>query len=146
MSIRLALRIDEHSDPDDPTLVITRLLAWVSFLTVDGELTDPELAIVDTGAPLSLIPQDIWQGCRYLRMRDDVIRGVVPKPGCELPAIDGVVACVLQDDAGQVSEPLTIRAHLAHTDDIPLLLGFSGLLDRAGVCFSVNTSEAYLEI
>ena len=41
---------------------------------------------------------------------------------------------------------LTIRAHLAHTDNIPLLLGFSGLLDRASVRFSVNRSEAYLEI
>ncbi len=146
MSIRLALRIDEHSDPDDPTLVITRLLGWVSFLTVDGELTDPELAIVDTGAPLSLIPQDIWQGCRYLRMRDDVIRGVVPKPNCELAVIDGVVACILQDDAGQMSELLTIRAHLARSKDVPLLLGFSGLLDRADVSFSVNRSKAYLEI
>jgi hypothetical protein len=56
------------------------------------------------------------------------------------------VACVLRDDAGQVSETLTFRAHLAHTNDIPLLLGFSGLLDRADVHFSVNRSEAYLEI
>lgn len=100
MSIHLALRIDKHSDPDDPTLVITRLLAWVSFLTIDGELTDPELAIVDTGAPLSLIPQDIWQGYCYFKVRDNVIRGVVPKPDCELPVIDGVVACVLRDDVG----------------------------------------------
>ncbi len=146
MSIRLALRIDEHSDPDDPTLVITRLLVWVSFLTVDGKLTEPDLAIVDTGAPLSLIPQDIWQDCRYLKLRDDVIRGVVPKPDCELPVIDGVVACVLQDDAGQMSEPLTIRAHLAHSENVPLLLGFSGLLDRADVRFWLNRSEAYLEI
>jgi len=146
MSIRLALRIDEHSDPDDPTLVITRLLVWVSFLTMDGKLTEPEPAIIDTGAPLSLIPQDIWQDCRYLKMRDDVIRGVVPKPDCELPVIDGVVACVLQDDAGQMSELLTIRAHLAHSEDVPLLLGFSGLLGRASVCFSINRSEAYLEI
>ncbi|MBL7183170.1 MAG: hypothetical protein ISS50_01840 [Anaerolineae bacterium] len=146
MSIRLVLRVDEHPDPDDPTLVITRLLVWVSFLTVDGELTDPELAIVDTGAPLSLIPQDIWQGCRYLRMRDDVIRSVVPKPDCELAVIDGVVACILRDDAGQMSELLTIRAHLAHSENVPLLLGFSGLLDRADVHFSVKSHEAYLEI
>ncbi len=41
---------------------------------------------------------------------------------------------------------LAIRAHLAHTDEIPQLIGFSGLLDRADVCFSVNRSEAYLEI
>jgi len=144
MSIRLVLRIDERSDPDDSTLVITRLLGWVSFLTVDGELTDLELAILDTGAPLSLIPQDVWQNCRYLKMRDDAVRGVVPKPNCELPVIDSVVACVLQDDAGQASELLTIRAHLAHSEDVPLLIGFSGLLDRTDVCFSVNRSEAYL--
>ncbi len=146
MSMRLALRIDEHPDPDDPTLMITRLRVWVSFLTVNDELTDPELAIVDTGAPLSLIPQDIWQGCRYLKLRDDVIRGVVPKPDCELLVIDGVVACTLQDDAGQMSDLQTIRAHLAHSEDVPLLLGFGGLLDGADVHFSVERHEAYLEI
>ena len=99
MSIRLPLRIDEHFDPDDPTIVITRLLVWVSFLTVDGELTHPELAIVDTGAPLSLIPKDIWQDCRYLKLRN-----------------------------------------------VPLLLGFGGLLDRADVYFSIEKGNAYLEI
>jgi hypothetical protein len=127
-------------------LVVTRLLVWVSFLTMDGKLTDPELAIVDTRAPVSLTPQDVWQDCCYLKLRDDAVRGVVPKPECELPVIDSVVACVLQDDADQVSELLTIRAHLAHSEDVPLLLGFSGLLGRADVHFSVNRSEAYLEI
>jgi len=146
MSTRLALRIDKHPDPDDPTLAITRLLVWVSFLTVDGKLTDPELAIVDTGAPLSLIPQDIWQDCRYLKLRDDAIRGVVPKPECELPVIDGLVGCILQDDAGRTSGLLTVRAHLARSEDVPLLLGFSGLLDRADVRFAVESGEAYLEI
>jgi hypothetical protein len=146
MSIRLTLRIDRHPDPDDPTLVLTRLLAWVSFLTVDGKLTEPELAIVDTGAPLSLIPQDIWQDCRYLKLGDDVIRGVVPKPECELPVIDGLVACVLQDDAGRMSGLLTVRAYLAYAEDVPLVLGFSSLLDRADVRFSIERGEACLEI
>ena len=65
---------------------------------------------------------------------------------CELPVIDSVLACVLRDDAGQMSELLTIRAHLAHSEDVPLLLGFSSLLDRADVHFSVKKSKAYLEI
>lgn len=146
MSIRLALHIDEHPGRDDPTLIITRLVAWVSFLTIDGSLTDPEPAIVDTGAPLSLLPRYIWRDCRCLKLRDDVVQGIVPDPDCALPVIDGVVACILRDDTGQVSDLLTIRAHLALSDKVPLLLGFAGLLNRADVRFSVEKGQAYLEI
>jgi len=129
-----------------PTLIITRLIAWVSFLTTDGTLTAPEPAIIDTGAPLSLIPQYIWQNCRCLKLCDVVVQGIVPDPDCALSVIDGVIAGVLQDDTGQASEVLTIRAHLALNDNVPLLLGFAGLLNRANVCFSVEQGQAYLEI
>ena len=146
MSTRLALRILERPDADDPFLPRIRLLLWVSFLTWDGTFSLPELAIIDTGAPLSLIPHDVWQGIRYLKVRNDVIQGIVPHSECDLDVIDGVINCVLQDDLGRSSEVVTIRAHLAPTDDVPLLLGFGGLLDQANLYFSLPQSQAYLEI
>ena len=146
MSTRLALRIFERPDPQDPFLPRIRLHVWVSFVTWEGTLTSPELAIIDTGAPLSMLPSYIWQSVRYLKMRDDVIQGIVPHPDCDLRVVDAVVSCVLFDDFEQSSGALSIRAYLAPTDDVPLLLGFGGLLDRADVHFSLSKSEAYLEI
>jgi hypothetical protein len=41
---------------------------------------------------------------------------------------------------------LTVRAYLAYAEDVPLVLGFSSLLDRADVRFSIERGEACLEI
>lgn len=80
-----------------------------------------------------------------LKIRDETIEGIVSKPECALQVMDGIIGCVLQDSERHL-DLLTIRAHLAPTDDVPLLIGFSGLLDRARVLFSVKENEAYLEI
>ncbi|MBM4466207.1 MAG: hypothetical protein FJ014_11750 [Chloroflexi bacterium] len=87
----------------------------------------------------------MWQGYPVLKLRDATVRGIIDRAECALEVIDGVIGATLTDGES-TSEALTIRAHLAHTDDIPLLLGFSGLLDRADVHFSVERREAYLEV
>ena len=146
MSTRLALRIFERPDPQDPSLSRIRLHIWASFVTWEGDLTPPKLAIIDTGAPLSMLPSHIWHNVRHLKMRNDTVQGIVPNPDCDLQVVDAVVSCVLYDDEGQSSEALTIRAYLAPTQDVPLLLGFGGLLDQADVYFSLTKNLAYLEI
>lgn len=145
MSTRISLQIYRHPDPDEPTLLITRLIASVAFLAEDGGLTESRLAIMDTGAPTSIIPSDVWVRCQVLKIRDKIIRGIVPKPECALDVTEGLIACVIHDGIKSTG-PLIIRADLAPTTDIPLLLGFSGLLDRTDVHFSVKRREAYLEI
>jgi hypothetical protein len=145
MSTRIKLHISQRPDRDDPLVVVTRLICRVSFYREGGELGPERYGILDTGAPVSLIPKRMWQDYPVLKLKDATVRGIIDRPECALEVIDGVIGAILTDGES-MSEPLTIRAHLAHTDNVPLLLGFSGLLDRADVCFSVNTSEAYLEI
>jgi hypothetical protein len=126
-------------------VIITRLICGVTFSGGKGEFGPEWYGILDTGAPVSLIPKRMWQDCPILKLKDTTVRGIVDRPECALEVMDGLISTVLTDGKS-TSEPLTIRAHLAHTDDIPLLLGFSGLLDRADVHLLVNRSEAYLEI
>ena len=145
MSTRVKLHISQRPDRDDPLVVVTRLICRAAFYREDGELGPERYGILDTGAPVSLIPQKIWQDYPILKLKDTTVKGIVDRPESVLQVIDGVIGIILTDGES-ISEPLTVRAHLAHTDDIPLLLGFSGLLDRADVRFSVNRSEAYLEI
>lgn len=145
MSTRIKLHISQRPDRDDPLVVVTRLICRVIFYRERGEFGPEWYGILDTGAPVSLIPKRMWQGCPILKLKDTTVKGIIDRPECALKVIDGVIGTILTDGQS-MSEPLTIRAHLAHTDDIPLLLGFSGLLDRADVRFSVERNEAYLEI
>jgi len=145
MSTRIKLRISQQPSRDDPLVVVTRLICRVTFCGERGELGPERYGILDTGAPVSLIPKRMWQGYPVLKLRDATVRGIIDRAECALEVIDGVIGATLTDGES-TSEALTIRAHLAHTDDIPLLLGFSGLLDRADVHFSVERREAYLEV
>ncbi|MFQ6059451.1 MAG: hypothetical protein ACE5MB_11305 [Anaerolineae bacterium] len=145
MSTKIELQIYRHPDPDEPSLIVTRLLTYVALLTEEGGLTESRLAIVDTGAPTSIIPYDLWVRCPVLKIRDKTIRGIVPKPECALRLIEGLIACVIHDGIKSIG-PLIIRADLAPTANVPLILGFSGLLDKADVRFSIVRGEAYWEI
>ena len=145
MSTRIKLHISQQPVRDDPLVVVTRLICRVTFYREGGESGPEWYGILDTGAPVSLIPKRMWQGYPVLKLKDTTVRGIIDRPECALQVIEGVIGTILTDGES-MSEPLTIRAHLAHTDDIPLLLGFSGLLDRADVHFSVKSHEAYLEI
>jgi hypothetical protein len=46
---------------------------------------------------------------------------------------------------GNLSPELEILAFLAKTDQVPLILGFAGLLERFPVHFDYEGGEAYIE-
>ena len=146
MSTKIRLAIWQRPDPDNPLLQITRILCLTAFGSGVTGFTVPEHAIIDTGAPTSLIPKDLWEQCPVLKLGESSIHGIVDRPECSLPIIEGVIGCVLLDEAGHQSPELTIYAHLALTNDVPLLLGFGGLLDQADMRLAIGSREAYLEI
>ncbi len=144
MSIRIRLTIQERPARDDPSTMVTRLITGVSFRTHEG-LTRPYRAIVDTGAPTSLIPFDIWQQCRVLKLKETVIGGLVDREECELAVTEAAMACVLSDGEATLPE-IVIRAHLSPHDRVPLLIGFGGVLDQLTLHCSLPAGIAYLEL
>ncbi len=115
-----------------------RLLCLTSFKHVAG-YTKPEWGIIDTGAPISVVPMRIWSNLPHQALEDYEIWGIVPKEECAQPVRFGTLTCRLLDRENE-TEDLTIKADLAYTDDIPLILGFLDLMEKA--VLHVNRSYA----
>ena len=130
------------SDYADLGIFAIRLCCDVAFSTASG-FTDPHRAIIDTGAPLSLLPLYVWEQCKVKKIRDSAIKGVVPRPECVLPVTLADLTCMLVDGQNKTSE-LSIKAQLAYTDEVPLVIGFRDLLDSVELHIDYRRKVAYL--
>ena len=145
MSIRIGLTL--HRLPDVELLhrgiVRTRLLCNVQFETPANELFI-QPAIVDTGAPLCLIPSDLWGRVRTKQFETTKIGGFVSRKECAISARIGILAMTLFDQQGH-RRRLTVRAFLAQTTDVPLILGFQDCLEKATLHVAAASHQAWLE-
>lgn len=123
---------------------VIRLKVLVRFKTLDG-WTDVYEAIVDTGAHMSLIPHSIWKETVHTHLADHRVRGIVPNPDCSMPVKIGQLICRLTDNEGHRTQPLEIKAFLAPTDKVALILGFKDVLMRLAYHFDYRTDTAYID-
>ncbi|MFQ5813730.1 MAG: hypothetical protein ACE5I2_11185 [Anaerolineae bacterium] len=146
MSTKIQLYFKKYALPhyEDLGIFAIRLLCDVTFKASKLGYTEVYPAIVDTGAPISLIPMRIWQQCEVRRIRDSVIRGVVPHEECSLPVTLAEVTCRLLDQEGQTND-LMIKAHLASTNAVPLIIGFRDLLEHMNLYANCRQGAAYLQ-
>ncbi|MGQ9627939.1 MAG: hypothetical protein ACUVV0_13670 [Anaerolineae bacterium] len=119
---------------------VIRLLAFVEFMTRHG-WGRREVAILDTGAPMSLLPESIWKGSLVDIKAFSELRGVVPKKECSMPVRVGVVKIRLVDQANSLG-PMYVSAYLASTDAVPLIIGFEEVLTELDVRFNYKAREA----
>lgn len=120
-----------------------RLFTVVQFVMAEG-WSEPDLAIVDTGAPISLIPHRIWRRCRNEVIGKTELRGVVPRRECVMPVKVANVELRLVEPQ-YATEKIEAKAYLAPTDDIPLIIGFEDLLSDFNVFFNYPTQNAFIE-
>ncbi len=120
-----------------------RLLTVVQF-TTGKTWSDPQIAIVDTGAPISLVPPKIWKKCSFDSLGETVLRGVIPKKECAMP-VKVAKICLRLLDPEYVTEEIETNAYLAQIDNIPLVIGFEKLLSEFNVFFSYYTQNAFVE-
>lgn len=118
------------------------------FCTVQFETPAKELfiqpAIIDTGAPLCLIPADLWGRVRTQQFESTPVGGLSGRKECAVPARLGILRMTLLDSEGH-QQRLTARAFLAQTTDVPLVLGFFDCLEKATVHIAYPRNEAWLE-
>jgi hypothetical protein len=102
-------------------------------------------AILDTGAPTSALPRDLWERIIINRLVDYTISGIVPKEECVLKGHLAEIECILHDDKNE-TPPISIVAFLAPTSEIPPVIGFRDLFTKFHVSFDYQKKEAWLEI
>lgn len=71
-------------------------------------------------------------------------RGIVPKKECSLPVTIGEVSCILLDKEERTKR-IKVKSYLAHSNEVPLIIGFKDLLDRFGIYLNFEKNLAYLE-
>lgn len=120
-----------------------RLLAVAQFMASQG-WSEPVSAIVDTGAPISLIPHKIWRRCITKVIGETELRGVIPKKECVMPVKVATIGLRLIDPE-YATETIEIKAYLAPNDNVPLVIGFEKLLSEFDVFFSYHTRNAFIE-
>lgn len=124
-----------------PDIEFIRLKTRIQFKT-DRGWTGEYSSIVDTGAPVSLIPAFIWEKIQRVEYADHQVGGLGKG---SIPVRVGRIGCMLTDRQGNKTKELEVIAYLAKTDKVPLILGFKDLLGGFNVCFDYRERRAYVE-
>lgn len=101
-------------------------------------------AIVDTGAPISMFPKQIWQGAQFTAIGKLMTGGVVQRDECRISATLAQVSCLLSDGRESLG-PLIIHAYLADSDQAPTLLGIADVLEQYSMWLDIRSDIAFLE-
>ena len=146
-SIGLRFEVFDHKSIRYGTesLPVTRVVVDVRFEERDGSLSRDHQAAVDTGAYITVVPRYVWRPVeRRVLTRDVFFGGVKQTKRCQVRADLALVTCVLSDREGRETPPIPVPAYLAHSDRVPLLIGFADLLARYRMLIDPTTGEAWL--
>lgn len=142
---RVNLFFEAFADPKIAERMIIRLKCGIQLKTSRG-WSEPYSGIIDTGAHISAIPSSIWkEGVIALQKGKYVLFGLSKKQECALHGEIAEVTLIVVDEVGNQIGELSLPAFLAETDQIPLILGFSGLLEKVSLYFDYKQNVAYVE-
>jgi hypothetical protein len=138
------------TDKKDNDIIAVQLKCDVSFLGLNNLWSEPEPAIIDTGAYISMIPSRIWKTCKKKIVAENYLpaRGIVKKQECQMPVKLGVIIANFQDKTGNEKE-LEIRTLFAqdmNTDyKAPLLIGCFDVMTDAILYSDYTQNKAFLD-
>lgn len=141
---RVNLFFETFADKQLPDLKVIRLKVLVQFRTEDG-WSKPYVAIIDTGAYTSVIPRSIWSSILKIKVTESRIFGFSNKEECSIPGTLAKISSVFLDRLDNQTKPLQHYAMLVETDQIPLIIGFQGVLEKLQVHFNYSINLAYVE-
>ena len=146
---RISLEFREHSwtsqEITDHVPRVIRLRCAMEFDLGEGAFTKIYRGIVDTGAPITVIPQRIWHPLPVrILVHSTTLGGISKRPECRVPARFGIARGRLVDRSGTASHVAEFPAYLAQTDEVPLLIGFASLLSEFDVHFNYQCREAWV--
>ncbi len=136
-------------DPHPPSVEVGhpvpagRLFAQLSLRTDTG-WAPFRAVVVDTGAPITLLPKRLWEHATFFSRGRAKIGGLTRRPECLIDATLAEVDCLISDGAVAIG-PLRIHAYLADSDEVAALLGFAGILNRLVLHIDAAGEGAYFE-
>ena len=134
------------SRPNSEGMIVTRVIAYVGFWT-GNEYDMSDIAIIDTGAPVSLIPFSVWSWCPVELGKKRVIQSVTDREECDFEVYQGEITIALFDEAGSmILSDLTIEVDLCATSEMPTLLGVHDFLSRGCLHVDYVGDEAWFEV
>lgn len=102
----------------------------------------PEVAWVDTGAPLTVFPESVWRKLGARILAPNVPLAIA---GQSLAANVGEAWLAVSDAANHVSPTLPVRAYLSPSNDLPVLLGVEDVLTAATLHCEHASRRAFLD-
>lgn len=123
---------------------VIRLKGGMRIVLKDGT-TKNYYATIDTGAHTSVLPLSIWKNLNYKKIGEYNLRGIIKREEWRIPVDIGKIKCMISDECGNQTKELEITAFLVHSDEVPLVLGFNGLLENINLFVSYKTNTAYAE-
>jgi hypothetical protein len=138
-------------------MTIIRLMADVQFQLSNGLLAEPVEAIFDTGAPLGVLPRRLCSlrspttssyGQKLstnIHVSEATFGGISRRKVCQIRCSIGTVRGCLVDAGGNRTCLYNFPAFLARTNRVPVIIGFSGLLEKFRNQFDYGTNEAWVE-
>lgn len=146
MSIKVNLNIIRRPDIDliDQGVFDIRISCDIKF-PPHPKYSIPVPAIIDTGAPMSVIPSPIWAECfTKIIDEDSFLSGIVPGAHHIMRTKIGIISAILTDKEG-VNYPIAFRAHFAPITKIPIIIGVQDILDKAFINVDIKSKNGYLE-
>lgn len=146
---RLGLKIHRYESQDLANLIhgyeTMRLEAYLSLAKDNGEATDPELAYIDTGAGISVIPPRIWKTALIESLGPYSASGLNVNTECKVETQVAYVHGFLSDDSFHQTKVIRFPALLTGENVEKVCIGFRGLLERYTLVYDNEFSSAYLE-
>ena len=147
MSTRIELEFKTHIDLDfiEQGIAVHLIRLTVSLqLEMKEGWTRKYRALVDTGNPISVIPNSVWTKAKinWLLPHRSEIRGIgAGKVSGKL----GEITLVLVDKK-ITSPPVKAKALLLDDDSVPFLIGFEDILTDIKLMCDYRTKTAFLQI
>ncbi len=124
-----------------------RLMSSVVFVNQNKRtLSKPYSGILDTGAPITVIPHSIWKDIYVRKLTKRYLSGINPEKQCKILCDIGGILLQLVDENDNRSSTFPCLAYLvpAQYDTVPLILGVDRCLDRFKLEVNFVTQHAYL--
>ena len=126
-------------------LDFVRIKCLVGFKKKDGSGYSLAEGIVDTGAYVSVIPEDLSEIIEKEITGRYRMKGLNSGEDCAIPVNVGKTTCILFDESGNTSGDLNIACFFADSNDVPVIIGFANILTRFKLHIDYPNKKAFLE-